>query len=155
MIDLNIPTNLMDSILAGAAKKGAAKTKPKGAGRRTFAVIAMEQAQAGKLPDPMEVPASNKHAGLHATKLRALAEAGDAIALRDHQITGTNSYAKMLRAYRDALLTYVEKRAAEPDTSDIPEATEADFAAMKVVTPAERMAKVRAAKAAKSTKVAA
>jgi hypothetical protein len=143
MIDLNIPTDLTASILAGAAQKGAAKTKPKSAGRRTFTVIAMEQAMAGNLPDPMVVPASNKHAGLHAEKMLALAKAGDAIALRDHQITGTNSYAKMLRAYRDALLTYVDRvtaKVAEEQTADPVQ---------------DRMAKVRAAKAAKAMKVAA
>lgn len=108
-----ITDDLTASILAAGAAKGAAITKPKAGPKGSFASTAMAQALAGKLPTAMVVPPSNKHVAGHADKLRALAKAGDVDALQAHTIAGSNSYARMLRAYKAALLAYVEPMAAQ------------------------------------------
>ena len=114
MVDFEIPTDIAAAILSRGAEIAAARTKSAAVPRRTgYAARVMEQAQAGLLPEAMKVPHSNRHVAGHAEKLLALVKAGDVDALRDHAITGTNSYAKMLRAYQAALVAYVEKMEAK------------------------------------------
>ena len=61
---------------------------------------------AGKVPDkaPVVTSAANPHYQKHFDRLFGLAKAGDWDAVRDYEVTGSNSYSKMVARYREDLL---------------------------------------------------
>lgn len=75
---------------------------------RPATLEAWKAAKAGVLPPPLQVPASNAHVAKRADALRKMAEEGRLSDLHAEQIGGTNTYAKALRSYRDALIAYLQ-----------------------------------------------
>jgi hypothetical protein len=61
---------------------------------------------AGRLPNkaPEVTSAANRRYEVHFDKLLELATAGDWAAVREYQVTGSNSYSKMVARYREDLL---------------------------------------------------
>ena len=61
---------------------------------------------AGRLPEraPVVTSAANPHYQKHFDRLFGLAQAGDWDAVRDYEVTGSNSYSKMVARYRQDLL---------------------------------------------------
>ena len=65
-----------------------------------------EAVAAGNLPEkaPVVTSAANPHYQKHFDRLFGLAKAGDWDAVRDYEVTGSNSYSKMVARYREDLL---------------------------------------------------
>jgi hypothetical protein len=88
-----------------AAQPGRAKaTEPKPSLSRY--AIDPEAIAAGNLPEkaPVVTSAANPHYQKHFDRLFGLAKAGDWDAVRDYEVTGSNSYSKMVARYREDLL---------------------------------------------------
>jgi hypothetical protein len=88
-----------------AAQPGRAKaTEPKPSLSRY--AIDPEAIAAGNLPKkaPVVTSAANPHYQKHFDRLFSLAKAGDWDAVRDYEVTGSNSYSKMVARYRENLL---------------------------------------------------
>jgi hypothetical protein len=83
------------------AKATAARNAPRSRYAIDPAAIA-----SGKLPDkgPVVTSKANPHYQKHFDRLFALAKAGDWDAVRDYEITGSNSYSKLVACYRQDLL---------------------------------------------------
>jgi len=140
---------LAAAILQRGTAQGVAATKaPKE--RASLARKLMEQAKAGAFPGPVEFPSSNRHSQAHANKLRDLAIERNREGLEASMIGGTNTYAKILRAFRDALVVWLDTVAPPLGGKTGAEAEADDAAAAKAKAMRDRMAKVRAAKAAKT-----
>jgi hypothetical protein len=88
-------------------------------GARSTTINAWEAARRGELPAPLIVPESNAHVRKRADAFRAMAEAGDLEGLTSAEIGGTNTYAKALRSYRDALVHYVKLAAPDAANDDL------------------------------------
>jgi hypothetical protein len=89
-----------------AGQPGRAKaTAPRKAPRSRYAIDPAAIA-AGRLPDEIPVVTSkaNPHYQKHFDRLFSLAKAGDWDAVRDYEVTGSNSYSKMVARYRQDLL---------------------------------------------------
>jgi len=89
-----------------AMQPGRAKaTEPKAPSLSRYA-IDPEAIAAGNLPKkaPVVTSAANPHYQKHFDRLFSLAEAGDWDAVRDYEVTGSNSYSKMVARYREDLL---------------------------------------------------
>ena len=89
-----------------ATQPGCAKaTEPKKTGLSRYA-IDPEAIAAGRLPEkaPVVTSAANPHYQKHFDRLFGLAKAGDWDAVRDYEVTGSNSYSKMVALYRQDLL---------------------------------------------------
>lgn len=106
-IDLGITDALAHLIYGLGEAAGDAIPVPKR--RKGITSDAWERAEQAKLPKPLSFPASNIYAQKHADALLALGRNGDAEGLAAYVIGGTNTYAKALRDYRDALLAYLSK----------------------------------------------
>jgi hypothetical protein len=80
-------------------------TEPKKASRSRYG-IDPEAIAAGRLPEnaPVVTSAANPHYQKHFDRLFGLAKAGDWEAVRDYEVTGSNSYSKMVERYRQDLL---------------------------------------------------
>lgn len=104
-IDLGLTPDLIALIYAMGEEAGEAIPVPQK--RRGLTASAWEAVERGEMPEPMEFPASNSYAKLHADNLRQLTEEGNKAALEAYHIGGTNTYSKALRSYRDALLAYL------------------------------------------------
>lgn len=100
-IDLGLDPELVALIYATGEAAGAVHPVPQK--RKGITSQAWEAAERGELPEPLAFPASNAHAQKHADKLLELAATGHADKLADYPITGTNTYSKALRSYREAL----------------------------------------------------
>jgi hypothetical protein len=108
-----VPKAVEAAVLAQAAKQGAAKGKAKKAAKKP-AAYAWASAAQGRLPKVPAVPESNRHALKHFKALRALAVDGDAVGLESYPLgQGTNTYARMMRSYRDALLLALGTKTAK------------------------------------------
>ena len=89
-----------------ATQPGRAKaTEPKKPGLSRYAIDPKAIA-AGKVPDKALIvtSAANPHYQKHFDRLFGLAKAGDWDAVRDYEVTGSNSYSKMVARYREDLL---------------------------------------------------
>lgn len=106
-IDLGITDALAHLIYGLGEAAGDAIPVPKR--RKGITSDAWDRAEQAKLPKPLSFPASNIYAQKHADALLALGRNGDAEGLTAYVIGGTNTYAKALRDYRDALLAYLSK----------------------------------------------
>jgi hypothetical protein len=103
-----VPLDIEALVLAMGAAVGAKKAKGAKAKKPVGQVAqAMAQAQAGVLPPVPAIPDSNASARKHAARLLALAEAADLGGLEGYFIGGTNTYSRLLRGYRGALLVAV------------------------------------------------
>lgn len=109
-VDLGLTPDLVALIYGLGETAGAAIPVPQK--RKGWATDALAAAERGELPEALTFPASNKYATKHANALRALTEAGDRAALEEYHIGGTNTYSKALRAYREALLRYLDNTPA-------------------------------------------
>jgi hypothetical protein len=89
---------------ARQSRRGKAPAAPQGA--RSRYAIDPDLIAAGRLPDkaPEVTSATNRRYQVHFDKLLELAAAGDWDAVRDYQVTGSNSYSKMVARYRLDLL---------------------------------------------------
>ena len=83
----------------------ATATAPQKPSRSRYA-IDPEAIAAGRLPQkaPVVTSAANPHYQKHFDRLFALARAGDWDAVRDYNVTGSNSYSKLVGRYRQDLL---------------------------------------------------
>jgi hypothetical protein len=75
-----------------------------------------EAIAAGRLPEraPVVTSPANPHYQKHFDRLFGLAKAGEWEAVRDYQVTGSNSYSKMVARYRqDLLALYAAAEAAQ------------------------------------------
>jgi hypothetical protein len=92
---------------ATAAKqpRRAKATAPETSSRSRYA-IAPEAIATGRLPQraPVVTSAANPHYQKHFDRLFDLAQAGDWDGVRNYQVTGSNSYSKMVARYRRDLL---------------------------------------------------
>src|ERR1700737_1364925 len=88
-----------------AQSRRAKATAPQKSSRSRY-TIDPEAIAAGRLPEkaPVVTSAANPHYQKHFDRLFALAGAGDWDAVRDYQVTGSNSYSKMVVRYRQDLL---------------------------------------------------
>jgi hypothetical protein len=89
---------------ARQSRRGKAPAAPQGS--RSRYAIDPDLIAAGRLPDkaPEVTSATNRRYQVHFDKLLELAAAGDWDAVRDYQVTGSNSYSKMVARYRLDLL---------------------------------------------------
>jgi hypothetical protein len=89
---------------ARQSRRGKAPPAPQGS--RSRYAIDPDLIAAGRLPDkaPEVTSATNRRYQVHFDKLLELAAAGDWGAVRDYQVTGSNSYSKMVARYRLDLL---------------------------------------------------
>ena len=104
-VDLGITPELAALIYGLGETAGAAIPVPQK--RKGITSDAWAAAERGELPAPMNFPASNSYAKLHADNLRHLADTGNKAGLEAYPIGGTNTYSKALRSYREALLTFL------------------------------------------------
>jgi len=89
-----------------ATQPGCAKaTEPKKPSPSRYA-IDPEAIAVGRLPEkaPVVTSVANPHYQKHFDRLFGLAKAGDWDAVRDYEVTGSNSYSKMVARYREDLL---------------------------------------------------
>jgi hypothetical protein len=104
------------------ARRGRAPAAPQGS--RSRYGINPDLIAAGRLPDkaPEVTSATNRRYQTHFDKLLELAAAGDWTAVQKYQVTGSNSYSKMVARYRqDLLVVHTAQRteaAAKPATAD-------------------------------------
>jgi hypothetical protein len=109
MEDFEITAADEAAILAAADAAGSLqKAKVAKVSRPRLTASAWILAEGGVLPNPLCFPVSNYWSQSHADKLHALALQGDAEGLAAYVLGGTNTYAKALRDYRLALLTYLQ-----------------------------------------------
>ena len=113
MTEFGLTPDMEAAILAAGAATGAAKAKPKAA-RKTATCGAWADAKAGVMPRRVLLPASNAYSQRHIDALLTLAEANDRAAVEAYVITGTNTYSRILRSYRDACLCFLDKPMAIP-----------------------------------------
>src|SRR5215469_9675670 len=93
----------------------ATATEPKKVSRSRYG-IDPEAIAAGRLPEkaPVVTSPANPHYQKHFDRLFGLAKAGEWEAVRDYQVTGSNSYSKMVARYRqDLLALYAAAEAAQ------------------------------------------
>jgi hypothetical protein len=93
-----------------AATEPPAKAKAKGKDARSIEDARAAALAGGPLPTLKITSAANASYQKRAGALRDLAEAGDIEALRQHAVTGSNTYARMLRRYQEALVAYLDAR---------------------------------------------
>jgi len=111
-IDLGLTPELVALIYGMGEAAGAAIPVPQK--RRGITADAWAAAERGELPKPLAFPASNAHAQKHADKLLELATEWKPEELKDYPITGTNTYSKALRSYREALQAYMVNSMSPP-----------------------------------------
>ena len=75
-----------------------------------------EAIAAGRLPDkaPVVTSKANPHYQKHFDRLFGLAKAGDWDGVRNYEVTGSNSYSKMVARYRQDLLAVHAASEAAP-----------------------------------------
>ncbi|HEY6965863.1 MAG TPA: hypothetical protein VI229_00215 [Burkholderiales bacterium] len=105
---------LTSSIAAWIEALGAAKGASRAANspKRITLLAEVERASAGgEPPPPLAITSkTNGSYARHATRLHELAQAGDLVGLKCHELpNGKNTYARALRKYRDALEAWVLK----------------------------------------------
>lgn len=101
-----------EGLIAGlAAKVQAAKPKPKK--RVTLLAGAAEAVEKGLLPELIEITSeANLSYNNHLAKLHGFAKAGLRNAVEDYPIFGTNTYARLVKGYRDLLLKWLDAQVA-------------------------------------------
>ena len=104
-IDLGITPELAALIYGLGEAAGDAIPVPQK--RKGITADAWAAVERGEMPGPLNFPASNIYAKVHADNLLQMTEAGDVDGLTSYPIGGTNTYSKALRSYRDALLAYL------------------------------------------------
>jgi hypothetical protein len=104
-------------------RRGQATVAP--AGTRSRYSIDADLLAAGRLPDkaPEVTSAANQRYQTHFDKLLELATAGDWAAVRKYEITGSNSYSKMVARYREDLLAV--RKAQQTEAAAKPESDQA------------------------------
>jgi hypothetical protein len=98
------PMPAEESKPARQRRRGQATAAPQGT--RSRYGINPDLIAAGRLPNkaPEVTSAANRRYEVHFDKLLELATAGDWAAVREYQVTGSNSYSKMVARYREDLL---------------------------------------------------
>lgn len=104
-IDLGLTPDLIALIYGLGEAAGDAIPVPQK--RKGITADAWAAVERGEMPAPLNFPASNCYAQIHADNLLQMTEAGDVDSLKAYPIGGTNTYSKALRSYRDALLAYL------------------------------------------------
>ena len=126
----------------------AMNAKPMPKKRVTLLSEARKQLGEGLLPEPFEIASvANSSYNTHLSKLYGFAKAGFRTALVDYPISGTNTYARAVRGYRDLLVEYLDKAASANSGASI----ETPHAHEAVKAKKQKAAKITASK----TKVAA
>lgn len=104
--EYGLTPEVVASIMAQAEAIGAAKVKAKKP-RATLASKWMQEVEAGLMPTPPAFPSSNAYAQKTVDTIHSMVLAMDAEGLDALQIGGTNTYAKLTRAFRDACLAHI------------------------------------------------
>ena len=104
----SIAHDVIASILALGDAAGSRATKPKKQ-RATMLTAAEQAVERGEVPPPLTFPASNYWMQGKADALRAMAQARDTEGLIAFPVTGSNTYSRATRRYRDLCLEYVQR----------------------------------------------
>jgi hypothetical protein len=104
--EYGLTPEVIASIMAQAEQIGASKVKAKKP-RANAAAKWMAEAEAGVMPTPPTFPPSNAYAQKTVDTIHSMVLAMDAEGLDALQIGGTNTYAKLTRAFRDACLAHI------------------------------------------------
>lgn len=103
-----IAPDVVSQILALGDAAGARATKPKKQ-RVTLLTEAEQAVDRGEAPTCLTFPASNYWMQGKADALRAMALSRDTEGLMAFPVTGSNTYSRALRRYRDLCLEYVQR----------------------------------------------
>jgi len=93
---------------AKPAKAEPADDKANTAPAKGANVMSWALAESGILPEPVAIPESNAPMRAHIAAMHAKAAAGDLEGVKSYLIGGTNTYSKLARNYRGALVRYLE-----------------------------------------------
>lgn len=111
-----------EGLIASVAAQVQAQKPPVRKAKLSLLSMARKEVEGGLLPGPVEIKSeANLSYNKHMAKLYEFAKAGLRSGVEDYPLTGTNTYAKAVKGYRDLLLEYLDKTtlAHKPEVSKV------------------------------------